>query len=73
MQACPNNKRDKKTLLSIINDKVLWCNIIVVFITNTCVKVEKGSTIYTDGWQAYKTLTEEGFLWDWVNHSGKSS
>ena len=23
----------------------------------------------TDGWQSYKTLPDEGFLWDFVNHS----
>ena len=49
---CPNNKRDKQTLLSIIKDKV-----------------EKGTRILTDGWAAYKTLGEEGYSWDFVNHS----
>ena len=28
-----------------------------------------GSRIITDGWQAYKTLGEEGYEWDYVNHS----
>ena len=27
------------------------------------------SRILTDGWQSYKTLPDEGFLWDFVNHS----
>ena len=34
-----------------------------------CLQVEKGTRILTDGWQSYKTLPEEGFLWDFVNHS----
>ena len=35
---------------------------------NCILQVEKGSRIITDGWSAYKSLTEEGFDWDWVNH-----
>ena len=29
----------------------------------------QGTRIITDGWQAYKSLGEEGYEWDWVNHS----
>ena len=48
---CPDNKRDKATLLPIIKENV-----------------EVGTRIITDGWKAYRTLGEEGFVWDWVNH-----
>ena len=33
------------------------------------IEVEQGTRIITDGWQSYKTLGEEGYSWDWVNHS----
>lgn len=32
--------------------------------------VVPGTTIYTDGWAAYRNLHTKGFLWDFVNHSG---
>ena len=32
-------------------------------------QVAIGLRIITDGWQAYKTLGDEGYEWDWVNHS----
>ena len=31
--------------------------------------MEPGSTVYTDGWAAYKKLEECGYTWDYVNHS----
>ena len=34
-------------------------------------RVALGSTIYTDGWGAYKNLSTLGYTWDMVNHSGK--
>ena len=49
---CPNNKRDKPTLLAII-----------------LANVEQGTTIYTDGWAAYRELGSHGYTWDSVNHS----
>ena len=33
--------------------------------------VAPGTTIYTDGWAAYRQLGTKGFIWDSVNHSGK--
>ena len=35
--------------------------------------VAPGTTIYTDGWAAYRHLDTVGFNWDSVNHSGKQS
>ena len=69
---CPDNKRDKQTLLTIINDKVhnVEDSLIVIFSLKFIIlKVEKGTRILTDGWQAYKSLPQEGYSWDWVNHS----
>ena len=31
--------------------------------------VEKGTTLYTDGWKAYEQLERLGYLWESVNHS----
>ena len=31
--------------------------------------VEKGMTLYIDGWKAYKQLDTLGYLWESVNHS----
>ena len=31
--------------------------------------VEPGSTVYTDGWAAYKKLSDCGYSWDFVNHT----
>ena len=34
-------------------------------------RVALGTTIYTDGWAAYRNLSTLGYTWDMVNHSGK--
>ena len=49
---CPDNTRDKATLIPIIKEKVA-----------------PGSRIITDGWKAYQSLGEEGYDWQFVNHS----
>ena len=53
---CPNNKRDRDTLETLILDHVA-----------------QGSTIYTDGWAAYRNLETHVYSWDYVNQSGKST
>ena len=30
--------------------------------------IAEGSTVYTDGWAAYKALGSQGYTWDFVNH-----
>ena len=32
-------------------------------------KIRGGSLIWSDGWQAYFTLANHDFEWNWVNHT----
>lgn len=66
---CPGNRRDKATLLPIIKEKVTTNICLVVFKILYNYQVKQGTRIITDGWSAYRSLGEEGFTWEWVNHS----